>query len=119
MRGGVGIRMGMRSRMKRNEVVLPDGPTARGAGVDAFLTGLAGSFFLLLPLVGWKWLVIAAEAVDEAAVAFAGAFGGGGCGPGDGAEEFALFGSFEASFFAGFGFAVERLGYGGGGSLLA
>jgi|ERR1700733_90995 len=81
---------------------------------------------LLLPLVGIIFLVIgthssviASEAVDEAAVPFVGALGGGGCGPGDGAEEFALFGSFEASFFAGFGFAVERLGYCGGASLLA
>ena len=63
--------------------------------------------------------VVAAEAVDEAAVAFVGALGGGGCGPGDGAEEFALFGGFAAGFFAFFGFAVEGLGDGGGAALLA
>ncbi len=56
--------------------------------------------------------------MDEAAVAFGGAFGWGG-GPGDGAEEFALFGGFAAGFFAGFGFAVEGLCDGGGGALLA
>ena len=56
--------------------------------------------------------------MDEAAVAFGGAFGGSG-GPGDGAEEFALFGGFAAGLFAGFGFAVEGLCDGGGGSLLA
>jgi len=56
--------------------------------------------------------------VDEAAVAFVGALGGSG-GPGDGAEEFAFFGGFAAGLFAGFGFAVEGLCDGGGGSLLA
>jgi hypothetical protein len=55
--------------------------------------------------------------VDEAAVAFVGAFGG--CSVGHGAEEFALFGGFAARFFAGFGFAVEGLGDGGGAALLA
>jgi hypothetical protein len=57
--------------------------------------------------------------VDEAAVAFGGAFAGGGCGPGHGAEEFSFFGCFAAGLFAGFGFAVEGLCDGGGASLLA
>ena len=82
----------------------------------ALVLPLVGITFLL---IGTYSLIVAAEAVDEAAVAFAGALGGGGRGPGDGAEELALFGGFEASFFAGFGFAVEGLGYGGRGSLLA
>ena len=60
---------------------------------------------------------VAAEAVDEAAVAFVGTLGGSG-GPGDRAEEFALFRGFEAGFFAGFGFAVEGLGDGSGSALL-
>jgi hypothetical protein len=64
-------------------------------------------------------LIVAAEAVDEAAVAFVGALGGGGGGPGDGAEEFALFGGFEAGLFALVGLTVEGLGDGGGGALLA
>jgi hypothetical protein len=55
--------------------------------------------------------------VDEAAVALAGAFGGGVVGYW--AEEFALFGSFAASLFAGFGLAVEGLGDGRGAALLA
>jgi hypothetical protein len=62
--------------------------------------------------------VIAAEAVDEAAVPFGGAFGWGG-GIGHGAEEFVLFGGLAAGFFALFGFAVEGLGDGGGAALLA
>ena len=62
---------------------------------------------------------VAAEAVDEAAVTFVGALGGNGCGPGHGAEEFALFGGFAAGVFAFFGFAVEGLGDGGGAALLA
>jgi hypothetical protein len=56
--------------------------------------------------------------VDETAISFVGAFGGGG-GPGDGAKEFALLGSFPARFFAGFGFAVEGLSDGGRTALLA
>ena len=63
-------------------------------------------------------LVFAAEAVDEAAVALGGAFGGGRSGPGDGAEEFALFSGFAAGFLALVCFAIEGLGYGGGGSLV-
>jgi hypothetical protein len=62
---------------------------------------------------------VAAEAVDEAAVAFVGALAGSGCGPGHGAEEFAFFGCFAAGFFALFGFAIEGLRDGGGASLLA
>jgi hypothetical protein len=62
---------------------------------------------------------LTAEAVDEAAVAFVGALIRGGCSPGHGAEEFALFGGFAASFFALIGFAVEGLGDGGGAALLA
>jgi hypothetical protein len=62
-------------------------------------------------------LVVASEAVDEAAVAFVGAFGR--CGEGDGAEEFALFGSFAAGLFAFFGFAVEGLRDGRGAALVA
>ena len=54
--------------------------------------------------------VVAAKAVDEAPVAFCGAFGGSGIG--DGAEEFAFFGGLAAGFFAVFGFAVEGLGDG-------
>jgi hypothetical protein len=61
---------------------------------------------------------VAAEAVDETAVAFVGAFGRSG-GPGDRAEEFAFFSGFVPSFFAGFGFAVEVLGDGGRAALLA
>jgi hypothetical protein len=61
----------------------------------------------------------AAEAVDEAPVAFVGAFAGSSCGPGHGAEEFALLDGFAAEFFALFGFAVEGLGDGGGSALLA
>jgi len=64
-------------------------------------------------------LAVAAEAVDEAAVAFVRALVGSGCGPGHGAEKFALFGGFAAGFFAFFGFAVEGLGDGGGAALLA
>ena len=63
--------------------------------------------------------VVAAEAVDEAAIALVGAPGGGGCGPGEGAEEFAFFSGFAAGFFAVFGFMVEGLGDGGGAALLA
>jgi hypothetical protein len=59
----------------------------------------------------------AAEAVDESAVALGRAFGWRGVG--HGAEEFALFGGFAAGFFAGFSFAVEGLGDGGGAALLA
>jgi hypothetical protein len=55
--------------------------------------------------------------VDEAAVAFVGAFGG--CSVGHGAEKFALFGCFAATFLTGFGFAVEGLGEGGRAALLA
>ncbi len=55
--------------------------------------------------------------MDEAAVAFAWAFGGGGVG--DGAEEFALFCGFATQLFAFFGFAVEGLGNGCGAALLA
>ena len=57
--------------------------------------------------------------MNEAAVAFVGALAGGGCGPGHGTKEFALFGGFAAGFFALFGFAVEGLGDGGGAALLA
>lgn len=56
--------------------------------------------------------------MDEAAVAFVGAFGRGG-GIGHGAEELAFFGGFAASLFAGLSFAVEGLRDRGGGSLLA
>jgi hypothetical protein len=63
------------------------------------------------------FLVVAAEAVDDATVAFVGAFGG--CGEGDGAEEFAFFGGFAAGLFALFGFAVEGLSDGCGAALLA
>jgi hypothetical protein len=62
-------------------------------------------------------LAIAAEAVDEAAIAFRGTAGWGG--EGHGAEEFALLGGFAAKLFAGFGFAVEGLGDGGWAALLA
>jgi hypothetical protein len=62
---------------------------------------------------------VAAEAVNETAVAFVGALVGSGCGPGHGAEELALFGGLAAGFFARFGFAVEGLGDGGGAALLA
>jgi hypothetical protein len=62
---------------------------------------------------------VAAEAVDEAAVALRGAFARGGCGPGHGAEEFAFLGGLAAEFFALFGLAVEGLGDGGGAALLA
>ena len=55
--------------------------------------------------------------MDEAAVAFGGAFGGGV--EGHGTEESTLFGGFAAGFFAGFGLAVEGLGDGGGAALLA
>ena len=55
--------------------------------------------------------------MDEAAVAFVGAFGG--CSVGHGPEKFALFGGFAARFLAGFGFAVEGLGDGCGPALLA
>ena len=41
------------------------------------------------------------------------------CSPGDGAEEFALFGGLAAGLFALFGLAVEGLGDGGGAALLA
>jgi hypothetical protein len=69
--------------------------------------------------VRWcAWSMVAAEAVDEAAVAFGGAFGRG-CRVGQGAEELALFGCFAAELFAGFGFAVEGLGDGGWAALLA
>ena len=64
-------------------------------------------------------LVVAAEAVDETAVAFVGTFGGCGGVPRHGAEEFAFFGGLAARLFAFFGFAVESLGDGGGGALLA
>jgi len=62
-------------------------------------------------------LVVAAEAVDEAAVALGGAFGG--RGEVERAEELALFGGFAAKLFAGFGLAVEGLGDGCGAALLA
>jgi hypothetical protein len=62
-------------------------------------------------------LVVAAEAVDEAAIALGGAFGG--SGEVEWAEEFALLGCVAAELFAGFGFAVEGLGDGGGAALLA
>ena len=55
--------------------------------------------------------------MDEAAVAFGGAFGWRSVS--DGAKEFALFGGFAAGFLALFGLAVEGLGDGGGTALLA
>ena len=67
-----------------------------------------------------KWLsAVAAKTVDEAAVAFVGAFAGGGCSPGHWTQEFALLGGFAAGFFTGFGFEVERLRDGGRTALLA
>jgi hypothetical protein len=62
-------------------------------------------------------LVVAAEAVDEAAVALRWALGG--CGVSDGAEEFAFFGGSTASLFTFVGFAVEGLSDGCGATLLA
>ena len=57
-------------------------------------------------------LVVAAEAVDEAAVALGGTLGRGGEVQARGRG--ALVGGFLAGFLAGFGFAVEGLGDGGG-----
>jgi len=56
--------------------------------------------------------------VNEAAVAFVGALDRGGGGPRDGAKQFALLGGFAARLSAFIGFAIKRLGDGGGGALL-
>ena len=61
-------------------------------------------------------LVLAAEAVDEAAIAFRRALGRGKI---DRAEQAALFGGLAARLGAGFGFAIERLGNRSGAALLA
>jgi hypothetical protein len=90
---------------------LRDAFTGRG-GDDGFGPPVGRNHFLV------ESSAVAAEAVDEAAVALAGAFGWGG-GPGDGAEEFSFFGGFAAGLFALVGFAVEGLSDGGGGALLA
>jgi hypothetical protein len=97
--------MVMRNRMRRTDCVLPDGPLRVGRSLRDFFT-----FWLC-------GLVVAAEAVDEAAVALAGTFGRSTVG--DRAEEFALFGGFAACFLTVFGFAVEGLGDGRGAALLA
>ena len=61
--------------------------------------------------------MVATEAVDEAAVAFGGAFGW--SGEVEWAKKLALLDGLAAKLFAGFGFAVEGLGDGGGTALLA
>jgi hypothetical protein len=73
-------------------------------------------FFGFSPLVGWE-LIVAAEAVDEAAVTLGGAFGWGS--EVEWAKELSLFGGLATRFFALFGFAVEGLGDGGRAALLA
>ena len=101
-------------------MVLPDGPTARGAGTSCLVYRVSWWSAVGLAMLGaGRDSVVAAEAVDEAAVAFAGTFGGCGGIPRHGAEEFALFGGFAAGLFAVFGFAIEGLGDGGGAALLA
>jgi hypothetical protein len=88
---------------------LRDGCTGRG-GSDGFGPPVGRDFF-------FEASVVASEAVDQATVAFGRAFGW--RGEVQWAEEFALFGSLAAGLFAGFSFAVESLGDGGGASLLA
>ncbi len=80
------------------------------------LAGLANVFIVFTRRTDFN-LVVAAEAVDEAAVAFGGTLGGGSVG--HGAEEFSFFGGLATALFALFGLAVEGLGDGRGAALLA
>jgi hypothetical protein len=89
---------------------------SRPCKFDRFSPPVGRDYFLLIAEYS---SVVAAEAVDEATVAFGWAFGGCGCIPGHGAEEFSFFGGFVAEFFALFGLAVERLCDGGRAALLA
>jgi hypothetical protein len=63
---------------------------------------------------GGEGFLVAPEGVDEAAVAFGGAFGG--CWSEELGVEFAGFRGLQAGESAGFSFGEERLGEGGGGA---
>jgi hypothetical protein len=89
------------------------GPLRVGRSLRDLYTFLAPPFGRLYG----RCLVVAAEAVDETAVALGRAFRW--CSEVERAEEFALFGDFAAELFAGFCLAVESLGDDRGAALMA